>query len=320
MRIKNTQVEIFRGDIEAIQVDAVVVSVSSELIIQNNWAEKFNTQAGPRVAREGLKQAPVLLGESVVTTGGDLPSKNVIHTVSVDADGGTNQTLLRKAVASAIGMADRMQFQTLGIPVLGYAEADFDPVGAAKILIQEIFKICQHSATGLKTVIICVADDEPFDVFDQTIRGYLRHLQEDLGPGPYVTVDIIIEMGVDLSEGDEGVIIIERSNPPYGFALPGGFLDYGESLEDAARREAKEETNLDLCDLRQFHTYSVMGRDPRFQTVSTIFIARGIGVAQSGDDAKALKMVPYKQLMEQTYAFDHKEVLRDYLAVKFGRS
>ncbi len=98
-------------------------------------------------------------------------------------------------------------------------------------------------------------------------------------------------------------------------------MDYGESLEDAAVREAKEETNLELKDLRQFHTYSKMGRDPRFQTVSTVFIARGEGQPKSGDDAKAFKVVPYADLLKSDYAFDHKDVIRDYLKTReSGRS
>lgn len=126
---------------------------------------------------------------------------------------------------------------------------------------------------------------------------------------PFVTVDMIIEL-------PEGVVIIERLNPPYGWALPGGFVDMGESLEDAARREAKEETNLELENLRQMHTYSDPKRDPRFHTVSTVFIAKGQGKPQSGDDAKNLKIVPYADLLKIDYAFDHKEVVRDYLKLQ----
>ncbi len=126
---------------------------------------------------------------------------------------------------------------------------------------------------------------------------------------PFVTVDMIIEL-------PQGMVVIERRNPPYGWALPGGFVDMGESLEDAARREAKEETNLDLEDLRQMHTYSDPKRDPRFHTVSTVFIAKGVGVPQSGDDAKNLKVVPYEDLLKIDYAFDHKQVVADYLKLR----
>ena len=123
---------------------------------------------------------------------------------------------------------------------------------------------------------------------------------------PFVTVDMIIEL-------PDGMVVIERRNLPYGWALPGGFVDVGESLEDAARREAKEETNLDLKDLRQMHTYSDPKRDPRFHTVSTVFIAKGVGIPRSGDDAKNLKIVPYADLLKIEYAFDHKQVVHDYL-------
>ncbi|MEK7850204.1 MAG: NUDIX domain-containing protein, partial [Candidatus Omnitrophota bacterium] len=85
-----------------------------------------------------------------------------------------------------------------------------------------------------------------------------------------MTVDTIIEV-----EG--GVVLIKRSNPPFGWAIPGGFLDYGESLEEAAAREAKEETGLVVTNLKQFHTYSDPVRDPRFHTISTVFICQAKG-------------------------------------------
>ncbi len=137
--------------------------------------------------------------------------------------------------------------------------------------------------------------------------GKLHHTENR----PYVTVDIIIEM-------EKGVVLIERANPPYGWALPGGFVDYGESLEAAARREAKEETSLELTELRQFHTYSAPERDPRFHTISTVFTAEGKGEPRSGDDAKNLKVVPADDLLKIDYAFDHKRIIADYLKYKAG--
>ncbi|MBF0121947.1 MAG: NUDIX hydrolase [Candidatus Omnitrophica bacterium] len=132
---------------------------------------------------------------------------------------------------------------------------------------------------------------------------------DDLAWGPYVTVDIIIEMA-------GGIVLIERTNPPFGWALPGGFVDRGESLETAAQREAKEETGLDLEGLKQFHTYSEPSRDQRFHTVTTVFIARGIGKPAAGDDAKGLKVVPYEDLRRFRYAFDHNQVIEDYLRLR----
>ncbi len=96
---------------------------------------------------------------------------------------------------------------------------------------------------------------------------------------PLVTVDIIIEI-------TDGIVLIERSNPPYGWALPGGFVDYGESLEVAALREAKEETSLDVRLKAQLHSYSAPSRDPRQHTITTVFVATAQGIPKAADDAK----------------------------------
>ncbi|HOL22102.1 MAG TPA: NUDIX hydrolase [bacterium] len=125
---------------------------------------------------------------------------------------------------------------------------------------------------------------------------------------PVPTVDIIIEM-----EG--GIVLIKRKNYPYGWALPGGFVDYGECLEDAAVREAKEETGLDVVNLMQFHTYSAPDRDPRHHTISTVFIGKGRGVLKGSDDAEEAKIFTEDNLPEDI-AFDHRKILRDYFEYK----
>jgi ADP-ribose pyrophosphatase YjhB (NUDIX family) len=124
---------------------------------------------------------------------------------------------------------------------------------------------------------------------------------------PTPTVDIIIEIG-------DAIVLIERRNPPYGWALPGGFVDYGESYEKAAVREAEEETGLSVTDLRQFHTYSDPDRDPRQHTASTVFIGISNGKPKAGDDAAKAELFTLENLPK--LAFDHARILADYSATK----
>ena len=129
-------------------------------------------------------------------------------------------------------------------------------------------------------------------------------------PGnPVPTVDIIIEY-------NEGIILIERKNPPYGWALPGGFVDYGETLESAARREANEETGLDVELIRQFHAYSDPQRDPRHHTITIVFVAHAKGRPKAGDDAKELGIFTENTLPDKM-AFDHRAILADYFSGRF---
>ncbi len=126
---------------------------------------------------------------------------------------------------------------------------------------------------------------------------------------PFVTVDIIIEVE------DCGIVLIERKNPPHGWALPGGFVDYGENLEQAALREAKEETSLDVQLIEQFYTYSDPSRDPRHHTISTVFIARANGDPKGADDARQAQLFTEADL-PSPIVFDHARILRDYFNYK----
>jgi ADP-ribose pyrophosphatase YjhB (NUDIX family) len=121
---------------------------------------------------------------------------------------------------------------------------------------------------------------------------------------PASTADIIIEY-------KGGIVLIRRRNEPVGWALPGGFVDYGESLEAAAVREAKEETGLEVELKRQFHTYSDPSRDPRRHTITTVYIATGQGMLEAGDDAGRAEVFTQSSLPDDI-VFDHKEILDDY--------
>jgi len=128
---------------------------------------------------------------------------------------------------------------------------------------------------------------------------------------PVPTVDIIIEQ-------PDGIVLIKRKNPPHGWALPGGFVDYGETLESAAVREAREETSLEVSNLKLLGCYSDPARDERLHTISTVYIAQGSGRLQSGDDAaQAAVFSPHE--LPFPLCFDHAAILRDYLAVRMDR-
>jgi 8-oxo-dGTP diphosphatase len=125
---------------------------------------------------------------------------------------------------------------------------------------------------------------------------------------PAPTVDLIIEM---IDRPHRPIVLIERLNVPYGWALPGGFVDYGESVETAATREAKEETDLDITLVEQFHVYSDPARDQRKHTLSIVFIATATGKPSAQDDAKDLAITNPWQ-MPAKLCFDHDQILRDY--------
>jgi 8-oxo-dGTP diphosphatase len=133
---------------------------------------------------------------------------------------------------------------------------------------------------------------------------------------PVPTVDIIIEIDDGPSSGRKKIVLIKRKNPPHGWAIPGGFVDYGETLETAALREALEETSLQVTLKRQFHTYSDPSRDPRQHTISTVFIATAGGAPAAADDAADVGIFSLDSLPEPM-AFDHGGILKDYREGKY---
>ncbi len=126
---------------------------------------------------------------------------------------------------------------------------------------------------------------------------------------PLLTVDAVIFF-------QEGIVLIRRNNPPYQgcYALPGGFVEVGETVEDAVRREAKEETGLEIELLGLIGIYSDPGRDPRGHVVSAAFLARGRGDLVSGSDARSAEVFPPQSL--PPLAFDHDKIISDALACK----
>ncbi|HEY9783501.1 MAG TPA: NUDIX hydrolase [Leptolyngbyaceae cyanobacterium] len=125
---------------------------------------------------------------------------------------------------------------------------------------------------------------------------------------PVPTVDIIIEL---VDRPHRPIILIERLNSPFGWAIPGGFIDYGELAEVAARREAQEETGLAVELVEQFHVYSDPSRDPRQHTMSVVFLAMAKGEPQAGDDAKNIGIFEFWRIPDNL-CFDHDRVMQDY--------
>lgn len=128
---------------------------------------------------------------------------------------------------------------------------------------------------------------------------------------PTPTTDILIEL-----DGKPGTLVfIERKNEPRGLAIPGGFVDEGELVADAAVREAKEETGLDVELVELFHVYSDPARDARKHTISTVFIARASGTPRAGDDAASC-LVCAPDALPGALVFDHGLIVSDYVTYK----
>lgn len=131
---------------------------------------------------------------------------------------------------------------------------------------------------------------------------------------PHVSVDGVIEI---YHEGKfQGIVLIERKNPPYGYALPGGFVDIGESVEDALKREMKEEVKLEVEIIDLLGVYSDPKRDPRFHTVSIVYICKANQNPVAADDAKTAQVISLDDLHDMDLVFDHNEIISHYLANK----
>lgn len=125
---------------------------------------------------------------------------------------------------------------------------------------------------------------------------------------PLLAADTLIEL---LDQPGRPFVLIERANPPFGWALPGGFVDIGETLERAAVREAREETGLEVELIALLGMYSNPGRDPRNHTVTAVYAAQARGIPVAADDAKHSDIFTFDSLPSQL-AFDHAQVIADY--------
>ncbi len=226
----------------------------------------------------------------------------------------------RNFCRNAIESADKSRDVSFFYPIVDSEKNKLGEIAVAKIMAQEVFRLIRNNKeVNLKEINFCIESEEQREVFNKYALGYIDYIANKL-KSPFLTVDAIIELNdLDVNRGG-GIVIIERSNPPFGWALPGGFVDYGETLEAAVIREAKEETNLDITDVKQFHTYSDPNRDPRFHTVGTVYTAKAQGQACAGDDARGLKVFSLDELKKLEFAFDHGKIIKDYLKYKIYTS
>lgn len=131
---------------------------------------------------------------------------------------------------------------------------------------------------------------------------------------PYLAVDVIVR----LWEGErfKGIVLVERKNPPVGLAIPGGFVEVGESVETAAVREIREETGLEVKLKKLLGVYSEPNRDPRFHVVSVVFVGDAEGEPKAGSDAKEVRVFRVEDIPLDRLVFDHRRIILDYLQLR----
>lgn len=308
MKIRDTEIRICQGDITEVKADAIVNAANNKLLMGGGVAGAIKKKGGRIIEDEAIKKGPIEIGGAVSTSAGTLKARYVIHAATMGMDFRTDEINIRASCANALREAEKLKISSIAFPALGCGVGGFPETAAAKIMAQEVFRHLwfDYPETFLKEISFVLFDKPAYDIFNKNVLSYLEYIIHKIQSGPFITVDIIIEL-------PKGIVLIERSNPPFGWAIPGGFLDYNESLEDCAVREAKEETSLDIYDLRQLHTYSKPGRDPRFHTVTCVFSAKGKGIPKAASDAANVKVFKIKEALKLNLAFDHKQALEDYI-------
>lgn len=296
-----------KGDILEEKVDAIVNPSNTNFTMGGGLAKKIKEKGGNEIEKMAKRKGRVQPGYCIYTDSGKLLSKYIIHAVTMDMDFKSDYDVIKKCMENSFKLCNDLKIKTISFPAIGCGTGKLDSKKIAEIMVRETLRYLsgKFETDEINFVLFKKRDYENFcNVFEE----YLKNLTKKTYKNPIPTVDIIIEY-------NDGIVLIERKNYPFGWAIPGGFVEYGESCEETAIREAKEETGLELEDLRQFKTYSKPGRDPRFHTITTVFTAKGKGYLKSGDDAKNASVFNEKNLPENI-AFDHRDVLMEYFYFK----
>jgi len=307
MKINNTEITILKGDITEVDTEAIVNAANNEFYMGGGVAGALKRKGGTQIEEEALRQGPVEVGCAVLTKAGRLKARYIIHAATMTMNFKTSEVIIRKATFNALALAQKNKISSIAFCALGCGVGGFSYEAASKIMAQEVFRYLQETEQPtLKKITFVLFSDEALKIFDKNICDYLTHLTGHLRQGPFLTVDGIVAY-------QDGIVMIERTNPPLGWALPGGFVDYGETVEQAVAREIKEETNLDIVDVKQFAIRSDPHRDPRFHTVSIVFSGKGRGQLRASSDAKNAKVFTLSNL-PGNIAFDHREIIAQYLS------
>jgi len=309
MKIANIEIIVSQGDITKVDTEAVVNAANNKFMMGGGVAGAIKRRGGKGIEDEAIKQGPVDVGQAVLTSAGSLPAKYIIHAVTMKMDFKTNEEAIRKATYNALLCAQNNDIVSIAFCALGCGVGGFSYEVASKIMAQEVFRyIREINNQTLRKIVFVLYSNDAFGIFEKNVVKYLEYMDKKISQGPFLTVDGIVEY-------EQGIVMIQRSNPPLGWALPGGFVDYGESVEEAVAREIKEETSLDFVDFSQLKTYSKANRDPRFHTVSVVFIGQGKGNLLAASDAKAAKIFNPNSLPSKV-TFDHRQMIEEYIALR----
>ncbi|MFH1338732.1 MAG: macro domain-containing protein, partial [Candidatus Omnitrophota bacterium] len=212
MKIKNCEIKVVQGDITELKAEAIVNAANNKLVMGGGVAGAIKKKGGKIIEDEAVAKGPIEVGGAVYTQAGNLPSKYVIHAVTMGMDFETDEAKIRKSCASSLAIGEELKVKSIAFPALGCGVGGFAYLAGAKIMAQEIFKHLRETHdSSLRQITFCLYNKEAYEVFNEDVFRYLEHIVNKVQQGPFVTVDAIIEI-------QDGIVLIERSNPPFGWA------------------------------------------------------------------------------------------------------